>query len=234
MAALESDWVDEIAVENHNNRIEINLKKKFEEEANYTIVSATDSQSSEPEMKITSKVNSASRTSRFNWADILKEMSSELKFYQSPQWFGNSFNFNEALMKFQIFMSNSRNKNLSTIIPQNIYEYWYCPTDRFDRNRYLSDLARCFEALLRELANVSDEELFDINGLIDLSQKYYPNIYNALTTHDGRGFDKVIKQLSYNRNRLAHGEYIEIGVVKEAEAITNYIALYVYVIALYS
>ena len=71
-----------------------------------------------------------------------------------------------------------------------------------------------------------------VNGLNELAMLYYPSIYDALDTKDTvYGFKRVVKDLNYKRNQLAHGDYVQLSSVLEAQTITNYVALYVYTIA---
>ena len=168
-----------------------------------------------------------------DWDKMLSRMKRELEFYIRPSWFGISFDLDKALHDFKMLMTTSHNKNLSTTIPHDLYAYWFCATDEHDRNRYFSDLARCYEALLREIYNsVYTIPMKKVNGLNELSMLYFPKIYEALNSPEtSYGFRRILRDLNYKRNRLAHGDYVELSSVLEAQTITNYIALYVFTIA---
>ena len=122
---------------------------------------------------------------------------------------------------------------LSKTLPHELYAYWFCATDEHDRNRYFSDLARCYEALLREIYySIRTIPMKKVNGLHELTMLYFPKIYEALNSPEtSYGFSRILKDLNHKRNSLAHGDYVELSSVLEAQTITNYIALYVFTIA---
>ena len=232
---LESSLSDELTVfRNTEGRIGIKLTKEIVPVPIYTIVHEQEQDSEQPKMtEIRGIREKISSETKIDWNKLISRMKRELEFYVRQSWFGSDFNIDDALSGFQTFMSSSKNTNLSNIIPQDLYAYWFCSTDEYDRNRYFCDLARCYEALLKDIYySTKTTPMKKVNGLNELAMLYYPSIYDALDTKDTvYGFKRVVKDLNYKRNQLAHGDYVQLSSVLEAQTITNYVALYVYTIA---
>lgn len=168
----------------------------------------------------------------FNWDKLEEKMEKELEFYVRPYWFGMDFNLKSAIKKFRRFMESSDNANLSHVIPQNLYEYWFCSTSQYDRNRYFCDLARCYEPVLKELYRRNNAAMDNVIGLKDMCNKYYPDLAKAFKRNDYElNMSKVLRDLKYNRDKIAHGDYVEMSTLKEAQTISNYIALYVFTVS---
>ena len=232
---LESSWTDDLTVfRNEDGRIGIKLTKEFIPVPIYTVETEQGKTSDLPQMKeIHETREKISSTTVVDWDKLLARLKRELEYYVRPSWFGMDFNLDDALSNFQTLMTSSKNLNLAVIIPQDLYAYWFCAIDEYDRNRYFCDLARCYEALLKDIYYLTrTTPMRKVNGLYELSMLYYPTIYEALESKElGYGFKRVVKDLNAKRNKLAHGDYVELSTVLEAQTIINYIALYVYTIA---
>ena len=232
---LESSWTDDLTVfRNEDGRIGIKLTKEVIPVPVYTVETEQDQTSDLPQMKeIHETREKISSKTVVEWDKLIARLKRELEYYVRPSWFGMDFNLDDALSNFQSFMTSSKNINLSVIIPQDLYAYWFCAIDEYDRNRYFCDLARCYEALLKDIYHLTrTTPMRKVNGLYELAMLYYPTIYEALESKDlGYGFKRVVKDLNAKRNKLAHGDYVELSTVLEAQTIINYIALYVYTIA---
>lgn len=233
--AIKSDWSDEITLKTMpDGRLIAVLVQQIVEQPTYEIVATTDEQESDPVMvEVTERKEAAPRSAQFEWDKLVQKLQTELQFYIRPSMFGMTFDLTEALARFKQLMSQSKNANLNTIIPQNLYEYWFCATDSYDRNRYFCDLARCFEALLRDIKEQAGSLVRRTKGLNDLVEEYYPTLYLGLHEDNPYGISRVLQDLSKKRNMLAHGDYVELGSVAEAQTIVNYVALYVYVAGTY-
>lgn len=231
---LESGWAEDFSIFRKDERIGIRLNQGFVAAPNYAIDANKAKETDSPQMiEVQEEREKISSIVTIDWDKMLSRMKRELEFYIRPSWFGVSFDLDKALHNFKKLMTTSHNKNLSTTIPYDLYAYWFCATDEHDRNRYFSDLARCYEALLREIYySVRTIPMEKVNGLHELAMLYFPKIYEALTSHEtAYGFSRILKDLNYKRNSLAHGDYVELSSVLEAQTITNYIALYVFTIA---
>lgn len=231
---LESEWTEDLSIFRKDERIGIRLNQGFVAAPNYAIDANKANENDFPQMiKVQEEREKISSIATIDWDKMLSRMKRELEFYIKPSWFGISFDLDKALHDFKMLMTTSHNKNLSTTIPLDLYAYWFCATDEYDRNRYFSDLARCYEALLREIYNsVRTIPMKKVNGLHELSMLYFPKIYEALNSPEtSYGFRRILKDLNHKRNILAHGDYVELSSVLEAQTITNYIALYVFTIA---
>lgn len=231
---LESGWTEDLSIFRKDERIGIRLNQGFVAAPNYAIDANKANETDSPQMiEVQEEREKISSIVTIDWDKMLSRMKRELEFYIRPSWFGMSFDLDKALLDFKKLMTTSHNKNLSTTIPHDLYAYWFCATDEHDRNRYFSDLARCYEALLREIYySVRTIPMKKVNGLHELAMLYFPKIYEALKSPETTyGFSRILKDLNHKRNSLAHGDYVELSSVLEAQTITNYIALYVFTIA---
>lgn len=231
---LESGWTEDLSIFRKDERIGIRLNQGFVASPNYAIDANKANETDSPQMiEVQEEREKISSIVTIDWDKMLSRMKRELEFYIRPSWFGMSFDLDKALHDFKMLMTTSHNKNLSTTIPHDLYAYWFCATDEHDRNRYFSDLARCYEALLREIYySVRTIPMKKVNGLHELAMLYFPKIYEALNSPETTyGFSRILKDLNHKRNSLAHGDYVELSSVLEAQTITNYIALYVFTIA---
>lgn len=231
---LESGWAEDFSIFRKDERIGIRLNQGFVAAPNYAIDANKANETDSPQMiEVQEEREKISSIVTIDWDKMLSRMKRELEFYIRPSWFGVSFDLDKALHDFKMLMATSHNKNLSTTIPYDLYAYWFCATDEHDRNRYFSDLARCYEALLREIYySVRTIPMKKVNGLHELAMLYFPKIYEALNSPEtAYGFSRILKDLNHKRNSLAHGDYVELSSVLEAQTITNYIALYVFTIA---
>ena len=231
---LESGWTEDLSIFRKDERIGIRLNQGFVAAPNYAIDANKANVTHSPQMiEVQEEREKISSIVTIDWDKMLSRMKRELEFYIRPSWFGMSFDLDKALHDFKMLMTTSHNKNLSTTIPHDLYAYWFCATDEHDRNRYFSDLARCYEALLREIYySIRTIPMKKVNGLHELTMLYFPKIYEALNSPEtSYGFSRILKDLNHKRNSLAHGDYVELSSVLEAQTITNYIALYVFTIA---
>lgn len=219
-----------IKVENDGKRLYVKLINEIESRPVYEI-EATPAVESEPFL-VEVKENREKLTSAitFDWDKIEEKMFKELQFYVRPSWFGMGFDLTKAIKRFRSFMESSKNQNLSYIIPQNLYEYWFCSTSQYDRNRYFCDLARCYETTLKELYIERNGAIDRNNGLREICDKYYPDLAKAFSNGEDNGIYRTLRDLNSKRNKIAHGDYVEMTSWQEAQTISNFIALYVFTI----
>ena len=222
---------DILQLDNVNRRLFVKLIKEIESCPVYEIETATtpDTQPVFVEVKESRERLSADIT--FDWDRLEAKMEKELRFYIRPFWFGDDFDLKGAIKKFRRFMESSANANLYYVIPQNLYEYWFCSTSQYDRNRYFCDLARCYETVLKELYCQHNGNMDNVKGLKDMCNKYYPELAKAFKRSDCEtNISKALRSLKYNRDKIAHGDYVDMSSLTEAQMISNYIALYVFTV----
>lgn len=168
-----------------------------------------------------------------NWQELNLAMKRELSFYSS--WMAyDSININDAIDIFTDFLSDANNTNLSQRLPMDLYEYWFASTDSFDRSRYLNDLLIFFEAALKEIyIRQEGKEAPRTNGLANMAQLFsgLPDMF--LYSKDSKGFRRIAHDLSAKRNIVAHGDTLRLSSLETAKLITDYVALYVYIVAKY-
>ena len=168
-----------------------------------------------------------------NWQELNLAMKRELSFYNS--WMAyDSINMNDAIDTFTDFLSDASNTNLSQRLPMDLYEYWFASTDRFDRSRYLNDLLIFFEAALKEIyIQLEDKEPPRTKGLADMALLFSGLPDMLLYSKDSKGFRRIAHDLSVKRNIVAHGDTLKLSSLETAKLITDYVALYVYIVAKY-
>lgn len=168
-----------------------------------------------------------------NWQELNLAMKRELSFYSS--WMAyDSININDAIDIFTDFLSDANNTNLSQRLPMDLYEYWFASTDSFDRSRYLNDLLIFFEAALKEIyIRQEGKEAPRTNSLANMAQLFSGLPDMLLYSKDSKGFRRIAHDLSAKRNIVAHGDTLKLSSLETAKLITDYVALYVYIVAKY-
>ena len=216
-------------VENVNNKLIISLVGQVQNEENYEIDDKVKNVGDEPILRVSTEQRpNLSPAITFDWNKITEEMKRELWFLKTPAWGGVTFNLDEAISLFRYILKHSKNENLSTRIPQDLYEDWFYNTSKWDKKRYILDLVLNYESLLKEIKPaIKDEKL---NGLMEITTQYFPEIASLLRSNEFTGVAKTIKDLSKKRNMLAHGTPLEMTRVQEATTIINFVGLYVYTV----
>ena len=168
-----------------------------------------------------------------DWEKLSQALSRELSFY-TRYMESDNIKLSEAVAKFISFIKESTNNNLSSKLPQNLYEYCFASTDYFDRETYLSNLALFFEGLLYDIQHRRDKYSRK-KGLGDLALEF-PKLAYAISSpsQQVKGFERIFKDLYYKRNKLAHGESLDLNSSMTAKSILDFTALYIYTIALYT
>ena len=168
-----------------------------------------------------------------NWQELNLAMKRELSFYSS--WMAyDSININDAIDIFTDFLSDANNTNLSQRLPMDLYEYWFASTDSCDRSRYLNDLLIFFEAALKEIyIRQEGKEAPRTNSLANMAQLFSGLPHMLLYSKDSKGFRRIAHDLSAKRNIVAHGDTLKLSSLETAKLITDYVALYVYIVAKY-
>lgn len=167
-----------------------------------------------------------------NLHELNDKLISELSFARGWMFYEH-YDYEKAIATFIDFINHSQNPNISQRLPQDLYEYWFASTDENDRYRYLTDLLIFFEGLLAELYTCRYGTKPHTHGLSELATNFdgLPDL--LLYSRDDRGFSRIASNLQYNRNKVAHGVYIEMNSRDTANRIVDYVALFVYVVARY-
>ena len=190
-----------------------------------------------------------SQIATLDWSALTPILYKELSF--CSEWLQNDklCNYDEAFDRFENLIRKSGNKNLCSVFPQKIYEFFFV-SDPTDNDRYLimCSIAKNFEALLKEIHfrnggyNCKCDGLYnltvncgfdDFTNILDSQTK----IYNLL---DG-SYQKALKFLSLVRNTDSHGQwYVDdwrgdtrSETEKNIEKIKNFAALYIFAVAKY-
>jgi hypothetical protein len=167
-----------------------------------------------------------------NWKELTRALRTELSFFKGWMQYEH-YDIDAAIDTFVYFINHSQNTNLSRQLPLDLFEYWFASTDVNDRNRYLTDLLLFFEGLLAELYMFRYGSKPHTRGLGELAASFdgLPNL--MMYSRDNKGFARIASNLLYNRNKVAHGEYLELSSLETARLIVEYVALFVYVVARY-
>lgn len=170
---------------------------------------------------------------KLDWKQLTQVLLRELSFYRGWMLKENIV-LEDAIDKFALFMENSPNTNLSFRVPQSLYEYWFAKTDYSDRETYIINMALYFEALLCEIWFNKHKERLRLSGLGSWMNKY-AGLSSALTLPPNlaRGFDRIYRDIYSMRNRIAHGEAVDMSSADMARTISDYAALYIVTIAKY-
>lgn len=173
---------------------------------------------------------------KVNWADLEEKLKSELTYYNRMLQYEHIDDYETAVKSFLTFLKNAQNSNLSQKLPQNIFEYFFAQTDHFDRCTYLCNLCLFYEALLSELYYTKHGSKYRGNGLMDLSLQFpwtARNVRFMFDSKQAKGFDRIFNDLYHKRNRIAHGESVDLSSAETALKIADFIALYIMTTAKY-
>lgn len=168
-------------------------------------------------------------TDSFTWDKLRAVMQRELSFYR--KFFPDVLK-ETTLDKFQEFVSSSKNNYLKNVIPQDLYEYWYARTNYAINYRYMSDLARWFEALLVDIYRRKNNKNPQTKGLSEICHLGFPSLYGLIGSNKNNyePIEKIFRDLHYKRNKEAHGEYLELSSANVAKCILDYLVLYIYAV----
>lgn len=192
---------------------------------------------------------SISQIAKIDWNVLRPILYKELLFCSEWLIDNKLCDYEVAFNKFENFIKRSRNKNLNTIVPQKLYEFFFV-SDPTDNDQYLIMclIAKNFEALLKDIYYSNTGIIQTQEGLYDLTEKCEFYIFNNILDNNIKiwelnngSFEKSLKYLSKVRNTDAHGEwYIDTykgdtrpESVKNIEKIRYFAALYIFAVAKY-
>lgn len=195
------------------------------------------------------KYASISQLKKYNWSELRPVLHKELAFCSNWLKWERLISYEEAVEKFISVLEHAANKNLNYIVPQKLYEFFFVsnPTSE-DRYCIMCSIAKNFEALLREIYNLTHEGQIDrTKGLKDAAEKCgfedFAKILHPDTSWSqlNLGYDRALKYLQNVRNADSHGNwYIDtyIGdrrseLEKNIEKIRHFTALYIFAVAKY-
>ena len=168
-----------------------------------------------------------------DWNGLAPALKRELSFYR--RWMEHdNIDYDGAVEYFVQFIRKSQNSNLNQKLPRNLYEYCFAKTDFYDRNMYLSNLTLFYEALLSEIIYQNSGVHMHKAGLYERALEF-PFLKNALalSSRETKGFERIFNDLYFKRNKIAHGEPVELSSADTARTISDFIALYVFTLAKY-
>ena len=229
--ALENQYLQPIDIElisENGKRYVVRTASTVKPEPTYQVVASQINQDVEVVQQVVDPQprRSIQYREEVDWGKLSASLKSELNFYDV--WMGREgYNIDKGVDKFLAFIKDSSNKNLSRVLPQNLYEYWFAGTDAFDRENYVRNLSIFYEALLSDMyyrkynKKLSKKGLYEWADEFDMAHKI--SFYN-----DSKGFDRILTNLYRMRNKLAHGDAVELSSRDTANTIADYVALYVY------
>lgn len=195
------------------------------------------------------KYKSISQIATLDWEALRPVLYKELAFCENWLSVNNLCSYDKAFGNFEGIIKNSHNKNLKSIFPQKLYEFFFVsnPTDD-DQYLIMCNLAKNFEALLEDIYFTNTGKKLKKNGLFNLTEKCEFYDFNNVLDENTKIYDlpngsyeKALKYLAKVRNTDAHGQwYIDdwrgdtrSEAEKNIEKIRNFAALYIFAIAKY-
>lgn len=168
-----------------------------------------------------------------DWALLHNDLVRELNGYSNLMKHEN-VDLNDATAKFIDFIRNSNNTNLSSRLPQNLYEFFRARNDCFDRETYFFNLAIFYEGLLYDILKRKGEQV-PKGGLKEAALEF-PILAKALSLprQQVSGFYRIFKNLYDKREKLIHGGSIDLNSADTAKCILDFTALYIFTIARYA
>ena len=167
-----------------------------------------------------------------NWPDLVNTLKHELAFFGRWMQFEH-YEINESIDLFVYLITHSKNSELYSQLPLDLYEYWFACTDAHDRYRYLKDIILDFEAILGDLYYYRYGKEPNTKGLAERAT-YFEGLPNMLLySRDNKGFSRIACTLLHYRNIIAHGGSLDLSSMETAKSIVEFVALFVYVVARY-
>lgn len=234
LRALENKYLTpiDIVVKTENGRIYIVwTKTDVKPEPTYQVVASQTNQDREEVQKVvdTTPRRSIKYRDEIDWVKLSDRLKSELSFYKF--WMSHEgLNFDKSVDLFLAFIKQSTNSNLSVTLPQNLYEYCFASTDAYDRENYVRNLSLFFEALLADIYYRKNHKKLSKKGLFDWADEF-DLAHKLIFSSNSKGFDRLISNLYHMRNKLAHGDAVELNSRDTASTIADDIALYIYICA---
>lgn len=141
---------------------------------------------------------------------------------------------NSAAEKFITYITSSKNSNISSRLYKNIQEFSQADIDEDDAYVYLTNLCLFFEGLLSEIYRTTAPG-HTVKGLMAIANRFeylrdIPTIYPARRNR----IESAYISLRDNRNKIAHGEPVEVSKEDAMKLIQDYIVLYAYIVAKYA
>lgn len=231
--ALENQYLQPIDVEliSENGKRYVVWKANEKTEPTYQVVASQNNQDVEVVQQVDDSQprHGIQYRETVDWSKLSASLKYELQFYDT--WMRREgYNIDNGVDKFLAFIKESSNTNLSRVLPQNLYEYWFAGTDAFDRENYVRNLSIFYEALLADMYFRKYDKKLPKKGLYDWIDEF-DMAHKISFYNDSKGFDRILTNLYRMRNKLAHGDAIELNSRETANTIADYVALYVYTMA---
>ncbi len=224
-------------VVNENGVLIVKLLKKDDDVEPVFVASAANTDTDTIELVETKKKDdrpSIKYRQKIEFDQLNTMLKHELAFYSKWMQFEN-IDLDQAVDLFIGFIQKAKNPNIKEQLPQDLYEYWFARTDSYDRYKYFTDLTIMFEALLKEIYYQNNgTELQFMHGITQLAGEFTGLPLLLLRSRDAKGFNRIAGELVLKRNKVAHGDFIEMNSFETAQAITELVALYVYIVSKYS
>ena len=170
-------------------------------------------------------------TTLFDWNQIQKALKEDLGYYNRVM---DGITSDKTLEHFIKFMKKSDNRYLSILFPQCIYEFHYARIDRYNLYQYLLNLTIGFEALLTEIYQKGNHHIpLSGNGIYDICRIGFVEYAEAIQSQGNSPFGRIVKDLTYKRNKMCHGANLQLSPVTLVQNILDYTALYIYTINKY-
>lgn len=190
-----------------------------------------------------------------NWDELKSLLISELAICK--KWMDEddlNIEYNKVVEAFVLFIKNDHNNNLSTVMPQKLYEFFVVsnPTS-IDRYCIMCNIAKNYEALLVSIAkriyNIKVDRENPANGIYQKSVRYnFEDITDILDNTTkiqdlAQGsYQYALKNLNYVRNADSHGNwYLDKYATdnntedeRNIKKILNFAALYIFTYAKYA
>lgn len=199
--------------------------------------------------EIVIKYKSISQIAALDWDALRPVLYNELAFCADWLKGENLCSYEEAFIAFEKLIKNSLNKNIKTIFPQKLYEFFFVsnPTDD-DQYLIMCSIAKNFEALLKDIYFCKTGKTVKKEGLYNLTEKCefyaFNNVLDKSTNIadlPNNSYEKALKLLSRVRNTDAHGQWYtdewrgdpRPEPEKNIEKIRNFAALYIFAVAKY-
>jgi hypothetical protein len=234
--ALTNPYLQPIDIElisENGNRYVVWTASEIKAEPTYQVVASQSRQDVEEVQQVVDPQprRSIQYREEVDWRKLSDSLKLELHFYDAWMRY-EGYNIDNGVDKFLTFIKESSNTNLSRVLPQNLYEYWFAGTDAYDRENYVRNLSIFYEALLADMYFRKYDKKLHKKGLYEWADEF-DMAHKISFYNNSKGFDRILTNLYRMRNKFAHGDAVELSSRETANTISDYVALYVYTMVKY-
>lgn len=167
---------------------------------------------------------------QMDWDKFAENLRREISY----NYWDLSMSIESGIKCFIDFIKSVGNRRISEQIPRRLFVIWNYKSDIYDWNEIVNELTVCFEEVLRQVHKKNTGKMLETFGLAD-TYKQIPEIKDwydkSSNVYSSSVYYNSMRKLQYDRNKIAHGCDLDNNSFNLIKKISNYTALYIYMVA---